>query len=460
MPGAVADFVIPETLRGRLRRRQCVAFVGAGFSMCCGMPGWAAMMKKLLEDAMDASPSPLKGDAIQACEEAIEGGSFVMAASLLRELLTPGDLDESVRRQFGLHVFQQASESDFERTTHRTQNLVRAPWAGIVTTNYDELIEYAIDQWGQCEVVKAHGDDSRLGTILANAPAGGFFFVKVHGSVSGSRIVLGTEEYDRVYLGAPQMTAFLTALMLRYHLVFIGCSLEDEVLRLRRTLCQHFQRIIPTSYAILQETPFNRSRRSWLREQALVECLFYPSEDKTHQAVDQLLALAAACAESRIQEVGASQGELSAMKPVARLREIGTVNQELLELVVSQPDHSISHEDLINLERLKTSSVGPSLVAISPEERHYRMLFLISIRLVNEGRGVDSARHFSVEDESVLRELERSRVDAKRQAASPLTVGAPPALNGSPGTPPRKKGRSRSANSRPFKQNGRSSTPT
>ena len=45
--------------------------------------------------------------------------------------------------------------------------------------------------------------------------------------------------------------------MLRYHIVFVGCSLEDEILRIRRKLCFDFSSRIPTAYALLPESENN-----------------------------------------------------------------------------------------------------------------------------------------------------------------------------------------------------------
>src|SRR5262249_9396282 len=136
-------FRLPADFRERLRARQCVAFVGAGFSMACGMPGWDGLLRKVLADASNAFAE--SADRLQECESAIAQGQFSHAAESLRRLMADGEFDESVRLQFNSNVLRSAPEEKKARMLRRMENLVRAPWAGIVTTNYDELIEDALN---------------------------------------------------------------------------------------------------------------------------------------------------------------------------------------------------------------------------------------------------------------------------------------------------------------------------
>lgn len=252
--------MVPELLRNRLARRQCVVYVGAGFSMACGMPGWLILLKRLLEYAKKADvddTSENRKTLYLACENALENGEYIIAASIIRKLLSPGDLDECVQQQFGNHVLIRAEKSKQKQMYERLNLLVNSPWAGIVTTNYDMLIEFTLGKLDR-EIKMSSGDDPRLGIILA-LPEYQTFFVKLHGSLSGSSIVLSTEEYDRTYLATPKISIFLTTLMLRYHIIFIGCSLEDEIVRLRRKISFDFDKMIPMAYALLPYNEYNLS---------------------------------------------------------------------------------------------------------------------------------------------------------------------------------------------------------
>ena len=400
--------LVPEKLRQRLVRRQCVAYVGAGFSMACGMPNWIGLLRDLVLSARQAECSGRTAeyrDAIDTCVRAIETGQLTMAASLLRKLLPPADMDEAVRQRFGNHVLAQAEDAKRKSMESRLRSLVRGPWSGIVTTNYDVLIERAIGEWVDREVVMVSEDNPRLGTVLASPPSAGFFFVKTHGSVSGGRVVLSTEEYDRTYLGTDRMTSFLSAMMLRYFVVFVGCSLEDEIVRMRRKLSVDFDGLIPSAYALLPDTEQNRVRSGWLREFAKIESILYPSLDTTHESVQQFLEQAAGCSDIATAEnptEDLTRSDLSKLPVPQRLEKIGSVNRDLLELIQSRPNHAIDHLDLVNLTRLDDANIKPPLFELSEEERVYRVLFLVSVSLVSETRVKGGAVRYVLPNDTII----------------------------------------------------------
>lgn len=392
--------LLPETLATQLRKRQCVAFVGAGFSMACGMPDWKKLLYQILQDAYELFGR--KDDGLKTCQSAIEKTKYTMAADILRSRMNAGDFHESIRDKFSLRVFLQAPKIKRKQMDYRMEHLVRAPWAGIVTTNYDELIEHAFGRWTEDDVVRSTGEDSRLGYILSTAQPAQMFFAKIHGSISGSQIVLGTEGYDRTYVSKPQMTAFLTALMLRYHLVFIGCSLEDEILRLRRKLSQDFEAMIPSAYALLPDSEDNRQRASWLKDFTQIYALLYkPSQ--THSEVDRFLEECAQCADPQVDSRPDSKtmDDLRKQKPIDRIKTIGGLNRSLLELIYNQPDHSIRHLDLVNLGNVEVDKIIPELIELSPSERIYRALFLTSIQLLAEKAKDDGAPRYTLTEPAI-----------------------------------------------------------
>jgi hypothetical protein len=250
-------------------------------------------------------------------------------------------------------------------------------------------------------VVRSGGDDPRLGAVLS---ASALFFVKIHGSINAGNIVFGTEDYDRTYVTTPQMSSFLTALMLRYHLVFIGCSLEDELLRLRRKLSFDFKGQIPTAYALLSGDDHNRHRETWLREHAQIETVLYSQLDRSHVSVDQFLRQAAACSDhtDRQSVAGVTQTELLKLTPRERWSRIGEANLELLKFVSRLPRKEVHHLDLLNPERLAADrDIGPLLAGLTPEERVYRALFLTAIGLLTERVGHDGAARYSLTPDAI-----------------------------------------------------------
>lgn len=397
--------IFPQALKERLARRQCVAFIGAGFSMPCGMPNWHNLLTMLLEDAETFLSSPENEKTLTYCEKAIIEGQYSLAASIFRETLPINDLEEAIRNKFATEVFKKSSDETQARMNERMKNLISTPWAGILTTNYDELIELAIGQYNTRENIKAYGNDSTLGSILCSPFHTGFFFVKLHGSITGGNYVLGTEEYDRTYINTPQVTSFLIALMLRYHIIFIGCSLEDEILRIRRKLCFDFSGRIPTAYALIPHTTSNFARKTWLRTYAQIEPLFYEAElegHPSHYEVDCFLEKAAQCTDkitdkSKDDNITSEWRKLSLEQKVTN---IGLINKELLQIILkASEDHSISHQKIINLSLLNDVNINKMILNISPEERIYRVLFLETIGLIKTKKSPDDSLSYIVPQE-------------------------------------------------------------
>ena len=387
---------LSDLLHLRLQRRQCAAFVGAGFSMPCGMPSWGSLLRILLKTAKMGSTGSSNTADLQAAESALRGKNYALAASVLREVMPSAELDAAVLSAFDLNAYRNSSADVRKRMSLRMKNLASGPWAGIITTNYDQLIEYGLGKWTDGEVIQTSGSDRRLGTVLAS-PDSAKFFVKLHGSLSASQIVLTTEEYDRTYLCSPQVTEFLTAVMLRYHLVFIGCSLEDEIMRLRRKLTIDFSGNIPMAYAILHETDENVSRAQWLKKYTETECIMYPKEDTKHFGVDSFLA---ASAKDNVfpgidrYVLSTSARSLSKQAASKRLKHVGSVNLELLRWVADSPTGLTS---AVVVDPSSSDTKPPSLISsISPEERYYRVLFLVSIGLLLEKSRVKGTAIYEV----------------------------------------------------------------
>jgi hypothetical protein len=376
---------VPTLLKQRIQRRQCVAFVGAGFSMACGMPGWRALLAALLERAESSVSREGEIRLVESAKDALSSGSLPLCASLIRQVLTSSELDLAVREQFDLKTYRECNADAKRRMTERLKNLVGGPWAGIITTNYDELIEYSLARWGDLDRHQSSGADNRLGIVLANAQ-GSQFFVKLHGGVGFSEIVLSTEEYDRTYMGSAHVTAFLTAVMLNYHIVFIGCSLEDELVRLRRKLCMDFGGVIPMAYALMPGGRENLSRSTWLRDRAQLDCIFYPEDDLSHESLDRFLTITAALSYAPISarfSVSKSVGQILKQPLQRRLRDIGLQNRSILIWIASRPKSTVSKEELLDLS-LADGTPPPQLGRLTSEERIYRALFLVSVKLLDE----------------------------------------------------------------------------
>lgn len=280
--------VVPEDLQVSLRKGRCVAFVGAGFSRPCGMPDWSELISALLEYAQRKCISESDCRRLDACRRQLAQRELVSAAEELRNLLQPAEYSIFLRQQFDKRRFYDAPPLVRQRMDARLRNLVNAPWAGVITTNFDELIDDYCNGWWRFS-----GDDRALGYVLSR---GERFYVRLHCTGWPSKVVLTREDYDKVYLpNAERRTIqpFLRAVTQSYQLVYIGCSLEDRLLDLRKDVYSIFGGEIPPAYALLPDSQQNRDRSQQLNQAFAIRTILYQVEagpSPEHQAVDDFLS--------------------------------------------------------------------------------------------------------------------------------------------------------------------------
>jgi len=276
---------LPPSLLRSFRAGNCVAFVGAGFSYPVEMPLWQPLLialKKALEPlGTDDSHWSLLNYA-QVC---IDGGQLARAASALREADKPcKEIDNQVRELFDYSRYDSLQAKDPRKVemSARIKALTSLPWAGVVTTNYDELLGRSGRRWKP--IVRAPTDRLDLGRALKSSERP--FLVHLHGTVaSGGSIVLTEEDYDSVYLGSSTVNSFLRALMLRYTLVFIGTSIEDKFVEYKRELqslfSDHAKALIDPEFALLASDDSDRG--DYLERTQGFKCIYYDNARGKHE---------------------------------------------------------------------------------------------------------------------------------------------------------------------------------
>jgi len=291
METALDDLLLPRPLRGWLEKGRCVAFVGAGFSMPLGFPSWQGLMENLLKYAKEHSQSSDKANVLAEAERQISKGQIVEAAGKLKHLLTKSEFSVFLNKQFSTRCREALAPVEAkERMRTRLQSLINTPWAGIVTTNYDDYIRADGFDW------RANGTDPDLGHILSRQEP---FLVKLHSGNWLSDVVLTSVDYYETYLSngrSPGVVQFLKALMLTHYVVFIGSSLENRLLDVRRDLHQTFKGYLPNAWALVPATQDNLDRRDAMLKENDIKLITYPTDiasQPPHWCVDRFLELAA-----------------------------------------------------------------------------------------------------------------------------------------------------------------------
>jgi hypothetical protein len=109
--------------------------------------------------------------------------------------------------------------------------VVQVPFAALVTTNYDMLLERAWNAVrGDWPRVFTHRDAAQLGTLLFDVAP---FILKAHGDADKPEsIILTSRDYNSLIHGNPAFNAIFSSLLLTKAILFVGYSLHDPDFKL------------------------------------------------------------------------------------------------------------------------------------------------------------------------------------------------------------------------------------
>lgn len=193
----------------RLLENDVVPFVGAGVSVAGGFPSWKDHLRQ-------------QGTTAGIDSDRIEGYLAIGQYETIIEEI------ENIR---GRDVFAQEIRDVFSKTGEITDITLRLSELfsdTLITTNYDRLLEQALDTGGT-KIQLVYGEDA-----LTKADPQQVTIYKLHGDIkSPQRCIIGKNQYDVAY-GADRLDMDLPIpKLLRYYfmnssLLFVGCSLRND----------------------------------------------------------------------------------------------------------------------------------------------------------------------------------------------------------------------------------------
>jgi hypothetical protein len=348
-PELPADSAELAALAGHVRAGRCALFVGAGLSAPAGLPTWGAIMEQLVAEATPWGVDPALFDNPISFAEPVRQALEEPVFAAIRTTLGPERFDTLCRRiqrargtALDLNVLYKALEvvcqdsidrrelrklADRQRyselagfcrdrmgaerfaatvqrsltprgdelpATHR--DIVRTPFACVVTTNFDTLLESAYARYGDAGVPRAPtgAELAHQGTLLLD---GGFFVLKAHGDACRPETMVFTaDDYRRVIHSNPAFQAIVGGILLTHTVLFAGYSLGDPNFRL--LLDNHltiFNGNVPPRYAILPGV--DGAEREILWRTAKLQVLAYP--EGQHAEVGRCLSVLADLATGR-----------------------------------------------------------------------------------------------------------------------------------------------------------------
>ena len=257
------------------------AFVGSGVSVDSNYPSWAGVIEGLLP-LMDAETRKAV-ESDDRFRTAFKGNDYPRALSRLERLVGKRDwLEAGVTAQL----------KDNRPSGPLVREIANWPFRGYITTNYDELIERALEKevgergWlpvGNTEEEnrKVSGDTRQI-------------VWHIHGGIDltgKSNLVLTEDDYDRLYLNSSHLTEALKGLIRHRRVIFIGFGFEDkEVMRLIKSVGRWCNPAQP-AFAFLSGLSGSRSiaKREELLDRYNVDVIPYAVVDGSHHRLLDLL---------------------------------------------------------------------------------------------------------------------------------------------------------------------------
>jgi SIR2-like domain/CHAT domain len=196
----------------------------------------------------------------------LQASRYAEIADECREILGPSRFAAVLRTQLDKAVSP-------PEATHRP--IVRTPYASIVTTNFDTLLEDAYGLWSDEGVPKCPtgAQLGRHGTLLLDRT---FFVLKAHGTIrDASSLVFTSEDYRRIIHANPAFQSMMAAILLSHAVVFVGYSLGDPNFRLLLdSQLSVFGAHAPPRYALMEGVSAVESQI--LRRTAGIEAISFP----------------------------------------------------------------------------------------------------------------------------------------------------------------------------------------
>ena len=368
------EIFTPEELKKNERRKrelielvaskESVLIVGAGSSARLGYPNWPDLLKQM-EKLANKCGGGFKLDCQRRKNEPLEYVEDIKSHILKQE----GNLNRYSNLLDKLFSSKDPSCDDLHKM------LVSLPFKGIVTTNYDKVLEAAL-----CERNPSQAYDNWL-IIDSKSAARVHEFLRamtdsslirriahLHGIYDiPDSIVLSIKDYEKAYglqLTVNQMQRdsewtlhrkLLWAMLATRRVIFVGFSMNDPYLNkmLEIVSTDLWQWGRSSHFAIMSISPKNSDNRkieaATLKDDYGVETLFYENLDGSHLSLDHIIAEIAQKCNVEVQPAIESQNNLddtdlsddekpkpAASRPLEALDKIERIN-ELMERRIS--DH-------------------------------------------------------------------------------------------------------------------------
>ncbi|NQT24406.1 SIR2 family protein [candidate division KSB1 bacterium] len=205
---------ISKKLWKLIEKNNCIVWIGSGLSVIAGYPNWKSTINQLCN---------------RCCLEELDQSKNYTAKSLMHiadkcKLKNPDEYSRVLSDLFGHRTVRD------RRAYHL---LLRLPFKGYITTNFDHLLMKAADlleDRGKNIYKYPHLDLSSINTSDKS-------IYYIHGLAREenpslkNNLVLSNSEFYKAYSDPGVVSSFLKSVLQMYNILFIGCQLEEDEIK-------------------------------------------------------------------------------------------------------------------------------------------------------------------------------------------------------------------------------------
>ena len=275
--------MIDTELLDVINRGDAWLFVGSGVSTEAGFPSWGKLVSLTLLELSEADRLKINSD--NRFRRYSERSNFPNCFQRIEDFVGRDQTADAVRKVIVRHPSQPGELAKL---------LVDWPVAGFLTSNYDHLIESAIQQSGQLGWISVGNKPEEIRQVSGDVRN---IVWHLHGSAfmdaTQSTLVISDRDYDRHYLEHSPLQQHLKSFLTQHRMIFVGFGFRDpELMRILKVVGRYTVPERPI-YAFFgwDEESVDRDELRELKDTYNVEVKPYRVADGSHEDLLELLKL-------------------------------------------------------------------------------------------------------------------------------------------------------------------------
>jgi hypothetical protein len=266
---------------------SAMLFVGSGISVPSRLPTWSGLLTELI-DILSGTPAAKFNPnlEIEARELLKDRSKWLLLAQLLRSELTD--------RFFTFINERFTDRSIVPNIVHDA--IWKINWRGIITTNYDDLIEKSYAKYTGGTDLIAKITYETPGTAASAFRRGLPFVLKAHGDAQTPDTVILTErDYRELIYVQRGLQTLLQTFFCTTSILFIGTSVNDPDIRmLLGFIHSAFHGDTPTHYALIPDNERLNVEDKLLFDEFRIHTIPIPASSRSDATIEFLADLHAA----------------------------------------------------------------------------------------------------------------------------------------------------------------------